>query len=298
MTHLAITSYGRNTLRRVRSELRLIDRVSDTPAGRCVGAGPGLADAHTDRPTTSRTSASPTWSRSPRCRPPRSCAPCTTWPPRSTRSHDSGFAHGDLRASTVYVLPDGRAALARPDAPRAVKRNGRGRARQDDSHAFAVLAAELLADPPEAAADRARGRPEGRPQQAARPARPDGGSRRDPRGGLAVQQPAPIARPSGRSPSRPSTCPMRRSRTPGRPPPRSSASGPGPPRCPRRSRPLPPRRPRSAAPSRARFIPDGVEERQRRRPPKRERTLFRRIMEPVVVLLGLATVAAGGGGGA
>ena len=116
-----------------------------------MGAGPDRADAHVGEPGTSRTSASPTWSRLPL---PAAAVLCALRDVAATLEavHDSGLVHGDLRASTVYVLPDGRAALARPDAPRAAKRNGRGRARQDDSHAFAVLAAELLTSPPEAAA--------------------------------------------------------------------------------------------------------------------------------------------------
>ena len=210
--------------------------------------------------------------------------------------HDSGLAHGDLRASKVYVLPDGRAALARPDAAPAIKRNGRGRARQEDRHAFALLAAELLTDPPQAAAalleealkvDIGR-RPVPRALVDALdgiPAEdwPSNNLQRRPVERLVappavVPAVAPAVAPSAFVPViRLGSWPASMPATFTAPPDPVAAE---------------------ALASPARFIPDGVEERQRPRPPKRARSLTRKIMEPLVVLLGLAAVVSGAGGGA
>ena len=189
----------------------------------------------------------------------------------------TGVGHGDLRPATVLVLPDGRAALARPDAPPAVKRNGRGRARQEDNHAFAELAAALLADPPEAAAavlaDALRGDLSRRPAPhtlleslAEVPAE----------AWTSTLRPLVAVEPERSELERPAV--IRLGSWPASMPATFAA----------------PPEPAVALP----FIPDGVEERQRQRAPRRDRTLVRRVMEPFVVLAGFVLVAAGAGGGA
>ena len=298
MTDLVTTSYGRNTLRRLRSELRIME----------PSATPGLAAAWELDPVaptpTLMTGDLPDLSLadlvavSPL---PAAAVLCALHDVAATLDavYDSGLAHGDLRASTIYVLPDGRAVLARPDAPPAVKRNGRGRARQDDNHAFAALAAELLADPPEAAAtvledalkvDISR-RPVPRTLLAALDEIPaEDWSSNNLQRRVEAEPAAPAIRLGSWPPAEPAPAPVPE-------PVPVIRLGSWPPSMPATftASPAPAA---MAATSRIPFIPEGVEERQRQRPPKRERTLFRRIMEPAVVLVGLVTVVAAGGGGA
>jgi hypothetical protein len=136
MTVLEITSYGRNTLRRLRRELRILDPM----------ATPGLAPAY----ELDRFAPTPTLvtgdlpdvtlddlvSISPL---PAAAAIHSLQDVADTLEamHDSGLAHGALRPDAVFVLPDGRAALALPGTP--------GADRRDDARDFAMLALELLA---------------------------------------------------------------------------------------------------------------------------------------------------------
>ncbi len=315
MTPLVITSYGRNTLRRLRSELRIIDpsaapRLAAAWELDPVSPTPTLLDD--DLPDLSLADLVAVSAL------PAAAVLCALHDVAATLEavHDSGLAHGDLRASTVYVLPDGRAALAQPDAPRVLKRNGRGRARQDDSHAFAVLAAELLTAPPVAAAtvledalqvDVGR-RPVPRALMEALdeiPAEdwPSNNLQRRATERLATQpitQPInrPINRPIAGSPVDLSGATIPRPRVAAAP---VIRLGSWPDSMPATfSAPAAPAAAVAAvaAPSPGRFIPDGVEERQRQRPPRRERSVFQRVMEPLVVLLGLATVFTGGAAGA
>jgi hypothetical protein len=143
MTVLEITSYGRNTLRRLRIEARLIDPTRT----------PGLAPAY----ELDRCAATPTLvsgdlpditlddlvSISPL---PAAAALHALQDVAATLEamHDGGLVHGDLRPATVLVLPDGRAALAKPRSPDPAPGTDRDPGRRADSHAFAVLAFELL----------------------------------------------------------------------------------------------------------------------------------------------------------
>ncbi len=274
MTPLVITAYGRNTLRRLRSELLLIDP-SATPRLAAaweldpVSPTPNLVTG--DLPDISLADLAAVSAL------PAAAVLCALDDVAATldAAHGSGLAHGELRASTVYVLPDGRAALAQPEAARAVKRNGRGRARQEDCHAFVTLAAELLTGAPEAAAtvleDALKVDISRRPVPRALMDALDEIPAEDwPTNNL--QRPRADAAPVIRLGSWPASMPATFSTLPDAP--------------------------AAAAASPVRFIPDGVEERQRQQPPHRDRSLLRRLMEPLVVLVGLATVAAGGAGGA
>lgn len=202
--------------------------------------------------------------------------------------HASGVAHGDLRRDTVLVLPDGRAALSRPEAPRRLKRNGRGRARQEDHHGFAALAADLLTDPPAAAAavidDALKGDIGRRPEPRALLAE----LTRIPAAAWATETPAPTRKPADRP------APVIRL---GSWPPWLPATGPVPVI---RLGSWPDSMPATYPPplETLPFIPEGVEERQRAHRPRRQRSLPRRVMEPFVVLVGMATVVAGAAGGA
>lgn len=143
MSVLEITTYGRNTLRRLRIEARL---VAATPA-------PGLAWA------CERDRSSPTPALVSEYVPDVTLDDLISIAPLPAAAalhalqdvartldamHACALSHGDLRPGTVYVLPDGRAALAQPaDLPPATgSRSSAGRC--DDALRFAMLAFELL----------------------------------------------------------------------------------------------------------------------------------------------------------
>lgn len=143
MSVLEITTYGRNTLRRLRLEARL---VAATPT-------PGLARA------CERDPFSPSPALMTELVPDVTLDDLVSIAPLPAAAalhalqdvartleamHECGLVHGDLRPATVYVLPDGRAALAQPAdlPPAAGSRTEAGR--RADAHAFALLAFELL----------------------------------------------------------------------------------------------------------------------------------------------------------
>lgn len=273
MTDLAVTSYGRTTLRRLRSELLVIDPSATPRLGAAweldpVSPSPTLVTG--DLPDVSLADLMAVSAL------PAAAVLCALDDVAATldAAHASGLAHGALQASAIYVLPDGRTALARPEAPPTIKRNGRGRARRDDFHAFAVLAAELLTDPPEAAAAVLQDVLKG-----------DIGRRPVPRALVAALEEIPAEDWPSTNVQRAKVVPViRLGSWPASMPATFSAPAPAPATV--------------DPPPLVRFIPDGVEERQRQQPPHRDRSMVRRFMEPFVVLVGFATVAAGAAGGA
>ncbi|PWN02048.1 hypothetical protein DJ010_16095 [Nocardioides silvaticus] len=277
----AITSSGRETLRRLRSASRHADRPTPDP----VAAWELDPDGTTP---TLRTDDLPALTLADLVATSPLPAVAALSALRDVAAtldavYATGVGHGDLRPATVLVLPDGRAALARPDAPPTVKRNGRGRARQEDNHAFAELAAALLTDPPGAAA-------------AVLADALEGDLSRRPAPHALLESLAEVPTESWTSTLRPLVEVERLDPEPLEPEPLERpevirlgswpASMPATFAAP----------PEPAVP--LRFIPDGVEERQRQRPPTRDRTLVRKVMEPFVVLAGFVLVAAGAGGGA
>lgn len=143
MTVLEITDYGRNTLRRRRLEARLLDAYIQ----------PSLAPAYElDRGATTATLVTEllpdiTIDHLVGISPlPAAAALYALRDVAGTlhAMHECGLVHGDLRAAGVLILPDGRAALARPDTAPPASGTSRGSAVQADSYGFAVLAFELL----------------------------------------------------------------------------------------------------------------------------------------------------------
>jgi hypothetical protein len=143
MTVLEITSYGRNTLRRLRQEARIVDRT----------LLPELAPAYERDPFA------PTPTLVTGDLPNITLDDLVGISPLPAAAalhalqdvvaileamHDGGLVHADLRPATVFILPDGRAALARSDGAKPVPAKDRGRGRRADAHSFAVLAFELL----------------------------------------------------------------------------------------------------------------------------------------------------------
>lgn len=141
MTVIEISSYGCNTLRRLRREARILDPAllpDLTPAYEIdrFAVTPTLMSGDLpDVTLDDLVSISPL---------PAAAALHALHDVAATLEalHDSGLAHGDVRPSTVLVLPDGRAALARSDAARAPADPPPNRL--DDAHDFAVLAFEVL----------------------------------------------------------------------------------------------------------------------------------------------------------
>ncbi|RHW28261.1 hypothetical protein D0Z08_04575 [Nocardioides immobilis] len=282
MTVLEITTYGRNTLRRLRREARIVD----------PSLVPGLAPAY----EIDRLSPTPVLvtedlpditlddlvSMSPL---PAAAALHALQDVAATLEamHANGVVHGDLRPSTVFILPDGRAALARPDTAPPVTEEALGAARLVDAHAFAILAFELLTGvhplaPPDAVA-----------MTSSLPVLPrsaatvlelaltlDGGRRPLPHAVMAALDAIP-----------PEEWPTNHLRRPPRPlaPPIAVPS--------LRVQTIP--RPK----------PEPPEQQEQPEPPvpatvveTPSRSLFRRVLGPLVITLGLLTVAAGGGAGA
>ncbi|KAA1419392.1 hypothetical protein F0U44_13230 [Nocardioides humilatus] len=143
MTVLEITNYGRNTLRRLRLEARILD----------ASLQPRLAPAYELDPNA------PTATLVTELLPDLTLDDLVSISPLPAAAalhalrdvaatlhamHECGLVHGALRPAGVFILPDGRAALARPDAVP----EGAGATRQAavwaDSYGFAVLAFELL----------------------------------------------------------------------------------------------------------------------------------------------------------
>ncbi len=295
MTVLEITTYGRNTLRRLRREARIvdpslvpglapayeIDRLSPTP----VLVTEDLPDITVDH----LVSISPL---------PAAAALHALQDVAATLEamHANGVVHGDLRPSTVFILPDGRAALARPDTAPPATEEALGAARLVDAHAFAILAFELLTGvhplaPPDAVA-----------MTTLLPALPrsaatvlelaltlDGGRRPLPHAVMAALDAIPpeewptnhLRRPP-RPLAPPIAVPTLRAQT-----------------IPRPNQPEPAVVEVHGAPAPSQPL---VEVRGASAPSLatsgRRRSLFRRILGPLVMTLGLLTVAAGGGAGA
>ncbi len=141
MTVIEISSYGCNTLRRLRREARILDPAlmpDLTPAYEIdrFAVTPTLMTGDLpDITLDDLVSISPL---------PAAAGLHALHDVAATLEalHDSGLAHGDVRPSTVLVLPDGRAALARPEAARTAA--DRRPNLLDDAHDFAVLAFEVL----------------------------------------------------------------------------------------------------------------------------------------------------------
>ncbi len=123
MTVLEITSYGRNTLRRLRHEARIVDRTllpELAPAYELDPFAPTPTLVTGDLPDITLddlVSISPL---------PAAAALHALHDVAAILEvmHDGGLVHGDLRPATVFILPDGRAALARSDGAevRALRR--------------------------------------------------------------------------------------------------------------------------------------------------------------------------------
>lgn len=298
MSLLEITTYGCNTLRRLRLEARLL---AATPA-------PGLARACERDPMSPKASLVTEYVPNVSLDDLTSIAPLPAAAAlhalqdvASTLAamHECGLVHGDLRPATVYVLPDGRTALAHPHGMPPASATWQERARRNDAHAFAMLAFELLTgdhprDPqtviarapslptlPRPAALALKRALTATPAQRPRPlelvATLDAIPAEDwPTNGLgrvAAVPPAPMAR----RPERPDDERWAPPETESTPPPE-----PAPVTEPEALRPPP-----ATSPVVVRVVPS--------KPRKRR---LRRVFETFVIVVGLATVLAGGGVGA
>ncbi|WP_322937734.1 serine/threonine-protein kinase [Nocardioides bizhenqiangii] len=302
MTVLEMSHYGCNTLRRLRREARLIDPTWTpdlAPAfeiDRCAATPTLMTGDLPDLTLDDLVSISPL---------PAAAALHALRDVAATLEamHDRGLAHGDVRPSTVFILPDGRSALARPRAA------DREPDRPTDAHDFAVLAFELLTGVhpllprdavamasslpmlPRAAADVLELTltidPDRRPLPHALMVALDAIPAEDwPTNGLhrppsQPPAPAPVATtPPLSPPERPAPARLA--------PPVEPASAEPPPaeEPPADERPVPDR-PVGPRPIEVRIVP----------PPVR-RSLFRRILGPFVIFLGLTTVFTGGAAGA
>lgn len=143
MTVLEIESYGRNTLRRLRRESRIVDAT----------AMPGLAPAYEIDPWAPTTTLVTEYlpdvtlddlvSVSPL--PAAAALHALRDVARTLHAmHECGLVHGDLGPAAVFILPDGRAALARPETAPPATATSRTRAMRTDAHGFATLAFEAL----------------------------------------------------------------------------------------------------------------------------------------------------------
>jgi hypothetical protein len=143
MSVLEITTYGRDTLRRLRRELRIID----------PELMPNLALAFELDPSA------PTATLVTEDLPDITLDDLISIAPLPAAAvlhalrdiagilqamHACGLVHGHLRPSSVYVMPDGRAALAHPGAAPPGTGTSHDTAERADAYGFAVLAIELL----------------------------------------------------------------------------------------------------------------------------------------------------------
>jgi len=144
MNVLEITTYGRNTLRRLRRELRIIDPLSMpnlAPAFELDPSAPTATLVSEDLPDITLEDLigiAPL--------PAAAVLHALQDVARILHAmHACGLVHGHLRPSAVYVMPDGRAALARPGTAPPGTGTSHASAERADAHGFAVLATELLA---------------------------------------------------------------------------------------------------------------------------------------------------------
>jgi hypothetical protein len=300
MSVLEITTYGRNTLRRLRREARLVD----------VEAVPHLAPAYEIDPcaaTTVVTEYLPDLTIddlvgiSPL--PAAAALHALRDVARTLQAmHECGIVHGDLRPASVFILPDGRAALARPESPPPGQGTSAGDARGTDTYGFAVLAVELLT--------------------AVHPLHPDNPSSM---AGLLFSLPSDAAIELGWAltaenerrplpldlvaaldaipPEEWSTNHLRHEPVRLAPPLAEPVEAPSlaePVEAPSLAEPV--EAPSLAEPVEAPSLAEPVEASRQARhtivPPKPRRSLFRRLLGPFVILVGLLTVVAGGGAGA
>lgn len=144
MNVLEISTYGRNTLRRRRQELRIIDPCAMpnlAPAFELDPAAPTATLVAEDLPDITLEDLigiSPL--------PAAAVLHALQDVARILEAmHACGLVHGHLRPSAVYVMPDGRAALARrPGAAPPGTGTSHASAERADAYGFAVLAIELL----------------------------------------------------------------------------------------------------------------------------------------------------------
>jgi len=143
MTVLEITTYGCNTLRRLRREARIVNPTAVpqlAPAyelDRCSQTAALLTEYLPDVTLDDLVSISPL---------PAAAALHALQDVAETLDamHECGLVHGDLRPAAVFILPDGRAALARPDQTPPAVGTIQEAAWRADAHDFAILAFELL----------------------------------------------------------------------------------------------------------------------------------------------------------
>lgn len=316
MTVLEITAYGRNTLRRRRLETRIVDPTAVpelAPAYEIDRLSPSPVLVAEDLPNVSLAdlrSISPL---------PAAAALHALQDVAATLEamHEQGLAHGDLRAATVLVLPDGRSALARSQTTTPAPGKAREAARRADAHDFATLAFELLTGthplaPPNAAsmASSFAALPPAAATLLRQALANDPDRRPLPRDLVAALDAIPAEEwPTNhlrRPPSRPMAPPMSpplvvATHTVPRPRRQEPAASPPPPPPPTAA--VEPVAPVAVTVEAAEAAPAvGPEESPdvvvRIVPPRVRRSLFRRILGPFVIILGLLTVAAGGGAGA
>jgi len=298
MTVLEITSYGCNTLRRRRHELRIIDPTAMpdlAPAYELDRFGSTSTLVAADLPNITLddvVSISPL---------PAAAALHALHDVADTLEamHDGGLVHGDLRPSTVFVLPDGRAALARPEASEPTPGTDREPGRRADAHDFAILAFELLTGvhplAPEGAVALASSLPMLPPAAAnvlelALTNEPD--RRPFPHAVMVALDAIPAEEWPTNGLHRPAPMPKRpkplRLAPPVQPAVATAAVEPYVPDQPKPVEPTP------IEPKRIEPKPIDV----RIIPPPVKRSVFRRILGPFVMLLGLTAVFSGGGAGA
>lgn len=288
MTVLEISTYGRNTLRRLRREARIMQ-----------GAIPHLVPAYELDPYA------PTRTLISEYLPDVTLDDLVSISPLPaaaalhalqdvahtlTAMHECGLVHGDLRPATVFILPDGRAALARPETTPPASGTSREDAVRTDARGFAVLAFELLTG--------------------VHPLNPrDAGSMAT---SLPMLPPAAAAELAWALTAEPDRCPLPReleAALDAVPPEDWTTNGlrrtpaPAPLAPPLDPPTLDPPAPVDMAPEPVFLEPDpspppepSVVVRIAR--PRRRRSLFRRILGPFVIVLGLLTVLGGGGAGA
>lgn len=143
MTVLEIASYGRNTLRRLRQEARIIDPTLLPALAPAYELDPFAPTPTLVAGNLPNITLDDLISISPL---PAAAVLHALHDVAATLEamHDGGLVHGDLRPATVFILPGGRAALARPDGAKPEPGTDRAPGRRADAHDFAILAFELL----------------------------------------------------------------------------------------------------------------------------------------------------------